>query len=373
MPKQAGAAAPGNPTGAKRDEFEDFERDQWQRPRIPARGTSGRANLPKAGYTRSSTLGSTLEDQFNLGEWKAGQAVYGLSRSKSLHLSAQAVERPDGEVCKKQLREIAKKAQDVAESGALATIGTAIHALSERVDRGDAIPHIEGEAREALDAWTSITAGFHKIATEAKVVCHEHKVAGTFDRLFVTLGPMTTPDGERLPAGTIILADLKTSSTAAYFGLKFAVQLAEYAHGDPFDLQTYGCMPWEWLTKGVVDVTRGDARPHPKWALIVHVPTGNPAGAGLYWVDIESGRDLSALAIAVREQRSRTDLVVPASAPAIPTVLSAVGLKSAIMGTQDKAALDTLWRSHKGVWNDLHTEEAKRQIERFATLAKVGG
>ena len=372
MPKSAGTAAPGNPTGAKRDEFEDFERDQWKRPRIPAPGTSGRKDLPKAGYTRSSTLGSTLEDQFNLGEWKMGQAVFGLSRSKAQYLAAQAVERPDGTVHKRQLRDIGLKCLDIAESGGFATIGTAIHALSERVDRGDKIPHIEGEARDALDAWVSITAGFGKIATEAKVVCHLHKVAGTFDRLFVTLGPMVTPDGERLPAGTILLADLKTSGTSDYFGLKFAVQLAEYAHGEPFDLESYGVKPWEWLTGGVVDIARGDARPHPKWALIVHVPTGNPKGSGLYWVDIESGARLSELAITVREQRNRRDLVVPAQAPTIPTVLSAAGLHAAILGTRDKPSLDALWRSHRGVWDQSHTERATSHLAKLAQLARAG-
>lgn len=350
MPKKAGDAGPTNPTAKRNpatDVPEEIARDRWGRPLIvPASG--GRA-VP---YTRASTLGGTLEDQYGLGQWRMRQVAFGISRRKDLHLAAQALRSCDGADDKRELGKIADAALEAAESSAAATIGTAIHALSEHVDRGEDIGHVTGEARDALDAYVSLTDGFDKLAIETFIVCDEHRVAGTFDRLLAPRGPMLAPDGSRIEAGTPLIGDLKTSGTSDYFGIKFAVQLAEYAHGVPY--------------RDGARVGWPSVAPHAKWGLIVHVPTGNPAGSGLHWVDLESGRELSELAIAVRAQRSRRDLVVPSSPPAMPDALTATGLTAMIAAVPSREALDDLWRSHKGMWNDVHTAAAK------VVLAQLG-
>lgn len=379
MPRKADST-PQNPRGKVRDPFEDFERVGGKdgRPRIPPPGKSGRDALSTAikrdAYTRASTLGETLESQFGLGQWRMRQVAFGIGRRKDLYIAASSLRGNDGPN-KAILEEIADKAMEAAESSAGATIGTAIHALREQHDEGANLDHVSGEVREALDRWVELTRGFEVLASEAKTVCDEHRVAGTFDVLLKLLGPMVAPDGTILPAGTVVIGDLKTSGTSDYFGCKFAVQLAEYGHGVPFDVESYGRISWEAL----------GGTPHPRWALIIHIPTGAPEKSGLHWVDIEAGRELSELSITVRRQRGRKDLVVAAKPPLIAATMDSAGLMSAILACQTKAAVDELWTAHKpkggtGLWDKPdeyrkgpHTRTAARHIADLAKLATVGG
>jgi hypothetical protein len=372
MPRKADST-PQNPRGKVRDPFEDFERVGGKdgRPRIPPPGKSGRDALsPKIkadAYSRASSIGETLESQFGLGQWRMRQVAFGIGRRKDLYIAASALRGNDGPN-KAILEDIADKAMEAAESSAGATIGTAIHALREQHDEGANLDHVSGEVREALDKWVELTAGFRVLASEAKTVCDVHKVAGTFDVLLELLGPMVTPDGTVLPAGTIVIGDLKTSGTSDYFGCKFAIQLAEYAHGVPFDVERYGRITWDEL----------GGTPHQRWALVIHIPTGNPEGSGLHWVDVESGRELTDLAITVRRQRSRKDLVVPAKPPVLPAAMDAAGLLAAIMGVhgtadEAKVAFNGLWREHKSIWSPVHKRAADARLDQIAQLASVGG
>jgi hypothetical protein len=175
MPKRVDSA-PQNPRGKVRDPFEDFERvgGKDQRPRIPPPGKSGRESLAKAikvdAYSRASSIGETLEEQFGLGQWRLRQVVFGMGRRKDLYIAASALRGNDGPN-KAVLQDIADKAMDAAESSAGATIGTAIHALREQHDEGIDLSHVSGEVREALDKWVELTAGFEVLASEAKTVC----------------------------------------------------------------------------------------------------------------------------------------------------------------------------------------------------------
>jgi hypothetical protein len=203
-------------------------------------------------------------------------------------------------------------------------------------------------------------------------VCDRHRVAGTFDVLLRLLGPMTMPDGTVLPKGTIVIGDLKTSTTSDYFGCKFAVQLAEYAHGVPFDVERYGRITWEDL----------GGRPHPKWAIIIHIPTGAPHEGGLHAVDVESGDELTDLAFTVRAQRKRKDLVVAVKPPLVAATMDAAGLMALILGCQTQTQIDDLWKAHRpggtagtNLWDrpeeykrGPHTRTARKRLDEIAKL-----
>jgi len=176
---------------------------------------------------------------------------------------------------------------------------------------------------------------------------------------------------------------LKTSSTSDYFGIKFSVQLAEYAHGTPFDVEKYARTSWSTLIG--IDENRGVAvtGPHPQWGLIIHIPTGNPNGAGLHWVDVEAGRELSELALTVRRQRNRKDLVVPAKPPLVAETMTPARLMAAILGCQTKAQIDELFYAHRAIWDQPeeykrgpHTRAGRKRLDEIAqlekTLAKAG-
>lgn len=350
MPPVRAGANPSNPTGKTAGEPPpEIPRDQWGRPLIK-KPTGGGTTA----YTRASTLGGTLEDQYNLGIWRGQQVAFGMSRSRPLQLAAAAIETADGELDKKALREVAEKAMEVAESSAKATIGTALHALSEQLDRGKKIPDI-GPDQATLDAYASVISHFTIHGIEEFVVCDDHRVAGTFDRLVSPVGEMRAPDGTLFTANSRLVLDLKTSSTADYFGIKFAVQLAEYAHAVPYT-HSGGRGMWP---DGIA--------PDTSWGLILHVPSGS-ATANLHWVDLDSGRELSDLALIVRRHRTRKDLVRPARLPEVgrrePDQVTKLGITALLRHAPDEAALKALWAAHKSEWTEDMTRMAKaRQRE----------
>lgn len=345
-------AAPANPAGAPATGMPDaIPRDRWRRPLItPVDG--GRP----VGYTRASTLGGTLEDQYNLGQWRMRQVAFGISRRRDLLLSAQAVAGTAGKANKDALDDVAERALEAAESSAAATIGTALHALGERVDRGEDLSHVTGDARLALDAYASLMRHFRVHASEQFVVCDPLQTAGTFDRLVSPQGVMIAPDGTRLDASDRLILDLKTSGTAQFFGIKFAVQCAAYGYGTPY---THPAGRGEWP----------DGRaPNRSWALILHVPSGltDPSEAGLHWVDLGVGWELAQLACTVRDWRKRKDLVRPADLPTIPEQLARTGLIAQLRQAPDRATLERLWSSHESVWSDDCTRMAKARLAELA-------
>jgi hypothetical protein len=341
---------PPNPTHRRQGEPPvEMPRDRYGRPLVlPPDGGKPRP------YTRASTLGGTLEDQTNLGEWKKRVVAYGLARRRDLILAAASIATWDGPTDKRALADIAEQAMQHAEAGAAAMIGTALHALTERIDRGEPIPDV-GEDRHALNAYTDLMRNFTVHAIEAFGVCDEHEVAGTFDRLLSPKTEMTAPDGRVIGPDDAIVGDIKTAATNAFFGIKFAVQLAEYSHSVPYHPERGR---GEWPTG------RG---PSQDWGLIIHVPSGGNT-ADLYWVDLRAGRQLSDLAVTVREWRKRKGLVVAAPTPRsqMDAGLNGAGLASLIAAVPDgpdaRDRFLALRAQHLSQWNDSHTAEVKRRL-----------
>lgn len=355
MTLENAAASPVNPIRRREGDIpQEIPRDRWGRPKILLPGdTSG---LGKA-YTRASTLGGVLEDQTNLGEWKKRVVAYGMGRRRDLQLAAASVPTWDGLEDKKRLADIAEQAMQAAEAGAAATVGTALHALADRMDMGQEIPDI-GEDRYALDAYAHLRSHFQVHAIEIFTVCDELEVAGTADRVLSPLGIMTAPDGTRITPEDRLIDDLKTSSTSDYFGIKFAVQLAVYARGIPY---RHGVGRLDW-PDGV--------RPRQDWALIMHVPSGG-SSAQLHWVNLQLGWELAKLAVDVREWRKRKDLVLPAELPRPEFAEHGVGGEQAGLmkliedepaGPDLRDRLIALWSRHAREWTDQHTTAVERRL-----------
>jgi len=363
---------PSNPVKAPTaDVPNSIFRDQWKRPLVVTPSGSVEA------YTRASTIGGVLEDQNGIGIWKMRQVAWALGHSRPLRLRAASIPDTASSESKSLLKEITNDALDFADSRAAADVGTALHALTERVDLGRPIPDLEDD-QAAIDAYIGATRGsftFH--GTEQFVVCDQFQVAGTFDRIAAPLGDMTTQDGTLIPAGSRLVWDLKTSGSSKFFGIKFAAQLAAYANGVRYrgwntigdDVDPRTLSPAEKLA-----ASRGERlqwpdgiAPRTDWALILHVPQGGPERKGdppaqLYWVDLTRGLELLALATLIRGWRARKDLVVKADPPRVPMAngLSAAGLMSMIReapaGSDLRERLQSLWRQHSKVWTQAHTD-----------------
>lgn len=286
----------GGPVTALPDETPevpgDVPRDRWDRPLIVPPG-GGRV----VAYTRASTLGKTIEDEYHLSKWGQRNVALGLSRRPDLVALAAAVRTNEGDD-RAALDDIAERAHEAAKGDRGANVGTALHKLSERRDAGEDLSHLPVELAAALDAYSRIMEPFDVLASETFVVHDDLQAAGTFDRMLMPREgvELVAPDGTRFRHGDVIVVDLKTgrAESAKYWGAGYAVQQAVYAHGLPYRPGP-GRTRWEAVT--------GAGEPSSTWALILHVPSDSPADAGLVWVDLEIGAALAELCVEVRRAR----------------------------------------------------------------------
>jgi hypothetical protein len=243
----------------------DIARDRWGRPLIiPIDGG------PPVPYTRISTLAKALDDKTALTLWKQRQTVIGLAARPDLVSLARATKGDD-----RKLNEIVKTAMVAAESERAANIGTALHALSERVDEGVDLDTLPEEFRADLAAYRNAMVPLEILSSESFVVADEVQAAGTFDRLV------------RLPDGRVMVADVKTGKHEPNYPHGAATQIAVYSRGHLYDpvRGRIGHLP----SLGV-SVTEG---------LLIHMPA-NTGTCRLYLLDLTVGWGLAQVALAVR-------------------------------------------------------------------------
>jgi hypothetical protein len=278
----------------------DVPRDQWERPII----------VTLAGdvlsYIRASSYGC-IEDKYGIHRWKRGQVVYGLSRAFHLVQKAQSA---SGTVAKRDraiLHEVADRAEIVAGSDAGSLTGTAIHKLSERRDAGDDLSYLDPTTTACLDAYARLMAPFEVLASEMFVVYDDYTSAGTLDRVVRLRWDLVFPDGLVLPAGTIIIIDVKTGKVTSvkYWMAEYACQQFIYDGGLPYfpgvthladpkvrsvgNIERVtdqpgdnGRVPWD-----EVGVPGG---PNHDYALILHVPATQPDKARIILVRLGEAR-----------------------------------------------------------------------------------
>ena len=176
---------------------------------------------------------------------------------------------------KKQANQIVEDASGVALSHRAADIGTALHRLTEMLDRGDRVP--AGPYEADLEAYvnTLIQAGLTVVEVECRLVCDELEMAGTADRILRN-------------GGQHYIADIKTGETIDYGGLGWAAQLAAYAHSQLYDTEQ-----GTRTSPPVLDKTTG---------LIIHLPAGKGI-CTLYEIDLVAGYRAATLANEIRAIR----------------------------------------------------------------------
>ena len=258
------------------------KRDSWGRYLIVPR-TGGKAKA----YTRATTIAETLDDRYNLELWKMRQVAVGLARRPDL--VARVAAEPDN---KTAVNALCKEALDASDSGAAANLGTALHAVLERVNRGtddaESVPEMFRPTVEAyVEALDTHGVAVHRDCVERIHVLERLGIAGMAD-LHVTIG------------GVRHIADIKTGSGIDFGARGFAVQLAIYAAAETLynlDDDTHDPMP-------PVDQRR---------AVIIHVPAAGGEVA-LHWLDIAAGAEALEHAVWTRGWRKRKDLL-----EAIPT------------------------------------------------------
>jgi len=243
----------------------EVPRDRFGRPLITP--PDGGQPVP---YVRATTWAKTLDDMWGLTNWKLRQTAVGLADRPDLML-AVTTQRDD----KKALDATVQEAMEAAKSKAGATTGTALHKLTEYVDRGEDLPTIPPETLADLAAYEDATKGLEVVAIEQFVVVDDLQVAGTFDRIVQW-------------QGRNYIADLKTSRTVDYGMGSIAIQLALYSRGALYDHLTG---------------TRDPLNVDQDKALVYHLPAGS-GQCRILTVDINLGWAAALLAGRVRKFRT---------------------------------------------------------------------
>lgn len=275
-----------------REHPEDFvNTNQWQHHMIVPPGGG-----KEVGYRRASAFGAPLEADFLLTEWKKRQVARGIARTSHLAIAVtraekrllDAEERGDwtaAKAAKEELNELCEAAMKAVGSDAKASIGTSAHHIYECVDLGQDPGHVPVTLRPDLTAYRMLVAPrFRMVSVERFIVHDDLKSSGTLDRAAELLVPMTPTDdkgrvvGDEIPAGEVILADVKTSQDMSFAGCKFAVQCYIYATGTPYNTKTKSREDW------------GHRTPRSDWGLILHAPS-EQGKAALYWVNLSGARE----------------------------------------------------------------------------------
>lgn len=313
-------------------------RDRYGRPMVvPPNG--GKA----VAYTRCTTYIDVLEDKYALQKWTQRMVALGLASRADLLLSVSA-HRED----KRQLDRICDDAREAAAASAKATTGTALHALTELIDRGQELPPgLPPNVLASLEKYREATADFTATHIEQFCVQDMLKIGGTPDRV--------VKHGKKR-----YIADLKTGSIE-WGVLKIAMQLAVYARSKTYDVATG---------------TRGSHDAEIDRGLVIHLPAvDDPADArcDLHWVDLLEGWNSVILARSVREKRALkfADIAEPFNPAGVTTLeqlQASLPLEKQIEACATADDVRALWAAHAAEWTDALTEAAKAHI---AALAKA--
>jgi len=305
----------------------EIERDRYGRPLVSPPSGKGK----KVAYRRCTTFVGALDDTYNLQQWMKRQVVLGMGQRSDLVLAAAAADPSN----KKLLNGIAEQAHEAANGSAAATKGTALHSLTERIDRGQPLGVVPEEFRADIEAYRRATDGIEWTAIETFRVHDDFQVAGTADRI-------------GLIHGRPVIADLKTGSIE-YAVHKIAMQLAMYARSTGYDIATDTRVP----DLEPVDLNRG---------VIIHLPAGE-GRCELVEIDIAKGWGACLIARKVWSWRGVKDLTRPLRPHVEPPTW-----ESLVRDARDLEDLRLIWK-RAAECGDMTAELKELMLARSAELA----
>jgi hypothetical protein len=336
----------------------ELPRDRWGRPLI----TPPEGGDPVA-YMRCTTFVGCLEDTYNLQRWGERMTALGMARRRDLTLAASAITDPTDRFQKRTLNDIAKQAKDAAGAGAAAITGTALHTMSEKIDRGEPTDGIPEEFLSDLEAYRRVTKGLETVAIEGFCVRDDLQVGGSYDRIirftdeFLDAyerehgGPLYYPKTEGSPLhhpvqpGDAVIGDLKTGNVDFGMG-KIAMQLGVYANSVDYD-------------HGIGTRSPLAGNPSKDWGVVIHLPAGS-GNARLLWVDVRSGWETARdVATKVHAWRKRNNELSTQFASTAVTPRQAPTLVELIQSAASYDELTSLYAMNSAKWTPGLTDLAK--------------
>lgn len=225
-------------------------------------------------YSRVSSIGGVLEDDSGLTNWRISKALEG--QAKRPELVAATLAASPYESNKQAFTKLREEAIQAGRGAYKADLGTAVHAMSERWEQEE--DYDPGDKfRPALELYSAGMERLGLVSThiECQFVNDEHRIAGTADRIYKLSKDLMAPDESIIPAGSLLIGDLKTGSSLAYSLPGYTIQLAGYAGGVLYDV--------------VNNVRVETPEINQDWAIIVHLSVEKNICEFL-WVDLEVGR-----------------------------------------------------------------------------------
>lgn len=351
------------------------KRDRWGRYLLPQFKGFDSPYGKESGHTRATTFAKSISDTFVLSQWGSRMAIKGLAMRPDLYALTAATPLDDRD----KLNQIADQAKEAAGAKSAASLGTALHAFTEAVDRGES-PVVPSPWDADVAAYTALTSAaglkFFPHLIERIVVVTRFGVAGTFDRIAQLTRDLTVkhPSWTKpvtLKAGSFVVVDLKTGRDLTYGWNEIAIQLGLYAEADA--MWNRGTERYEPMPHGL----------NQSVALVVHLPVGK-AKAELHAVDIQQGRAAAELCESVRTWRKVRSLATPVAVSEEVTLVSADDTppweeptaavrmptwEERIDAASSKAELSAIWKEAKGKgqWTRDLELRGKAQLSKFAT------
>lgn len=352
-------------------QFEDvseIDRDRWGRPMVLLPDQS-----KKVPYSRCTTFVGALEDTYNLMGWKQRMTAVGLAQRPDLLLRVSSLgadpgrNDPGQRKWKQQMDATCEDATEAAKASAAATTGTALHELTERIDRGLDVGFVPEAYQRHLANYEAATRKLTHHHIEQFTVHDDLRIGGTPDRIVQVDGV----DG-------MIIADVKTGSIEFGTG-KIAMQLAVYAHSQLYTPDG---------TRTPVDGLRTDTG-------IIIALDAHTGDCTLKWIDLTQAWDAVQLAADVRAWRKKKagDFLAdfdtgevepeaearggyqwetvgqpkaePVTQPALGTARNLLVVRVAQARTVDQ--LMGLWRDNRDQWDEHLTDVAARRKQELLT------
>lgn len=262
-------------------------------------------------FTRVTNWAKHISDTYRLSLWQQRMAIAGVCMDDGLRAEASNL---DVTADRKVFDALVERAKNRADNKGRASLGTAVHRFTERLDGG------EMKLDEVPSTWRPDVAAYaaemerlglviavepdHGLLSEVTVYEPTHKVMGTLDRVVLVTRRLTVRDRSglefTLEPGDLVIFDLKTGARALEFGgQEHAIQFACYANATLiFDKKTATYRP---MPKGI----RTDI------GLVFHLPIGEPEKATVAGVNIAAGWDAAFLVRQVKDWQNRSDLLMP--------------------------------------------------------------
>lgn len=264
-------------------------------------------------FTRVTNWAKHISDTYRLSLWQQRMAIAGVCLDDGLRAEASSM---DVTADRKEFDKLVEKAKNRADNKGRASLGSAVHKFTERLDAGIiTLADVPSTWRPDVAAYAEemerLGLVIHRhdevsLRLMSEVTCYEptYKLMGTLDRIVRVTKKLKVRfrdgTGKILHPGDLVIFDLKTGARALEFGgQEHAIQFAAYANATlMFDKETRTYSP---MPEGI----RTDV------GLVFHLPIGEPEKATVAGVDIQAGWHAAWLVRQVKDWQNRSDLLLP--------------------------------------------------------------